>query len=336
MAVSKHTRAVDTFTGLATATITFSGVPADAETIIIYDAAGNVKTYTAKNAGETLGSGFFTRAGTAAAAATSLKDCIDHSSGHNGTITVTDSLAGVLTLTWAAGGVAAAVANDHSNRTMVETLANVVATNFLGGDTGLEDDDGGSIIHGGTIASSRWTNKDLISLLAGRDSYGSIVADSSWVDAVVSGQPLAYNPSGRAYTRTLANSGFIARGVQTLIGNKASTADILNIVASGYSRKSIHGLETTRQHGTWSDTILDLFGTGALSGSRTGDGSASSYINPATAGGVTASADSAANPTRAIPGEFLILGGFVDWTTSSGSEDGTASVNLMDYSAITG
>ena len=35
------------------------------------------------------------------------------------------------------------------------------------------------------------------------------------------------------------------------------------------------------------------------------DGAATNYIDPATAGGATASNDSAANPTRAIPGELV-------------------------------
>ena len=338
MAVSKHKRAVDTFTGLATATITFSGVPAINETIIILDKDSTTRTFTAKGS-ETAASLQFNQSGTAAAAATSLKACIDHANGHNESITVTDDGAGVLTLTWAAGGVAAAVANDSAYRTITSTLANVTVTNFLGGDTGAEDVDGGSIVHGGSISSARWTNKTVSDLNKGADSYGSLVYDSSWVDKVVSSQDLAYNPNGHAVSRTKANSGFLIRGVQTLIGGKAATADILNILnADGTSRPAgnIHGLETTRQHGTWATTTFDLFGTGALSGSRTGAGSSSSYINPLTAGGATASADSAVAVTRAIPGEFAILVGFVDWTSSSGSGDGSGAVNLMDYSAITG
>ena len=205
------------------------------------------------------------------------------------------------------------------------------------------DTDGGTIAHGGNIASSRWTNKSILTLVDGRDAYGSFVVDSAagHADTAVTGQPLGYNPSGRAYTRTLANSGFLIRGVQTLIGNKASTADILNIVGSAGNRKSIHGLETTYQHGTWADTILDLFGTGDLSGTRTNKGVVSNFINPGTAGGVTASADSAANPTRAIPGEFVILSGFTGWilgtsANNDASGGGTGSGPYMDYSAITG
>ena len=202
------------------------------------------------------------------------------------------------------------------------------------------DTDGGTIAHGGNIASSRWTNKSILTLVDGRDAYGSFVVDSAagHADTAVTGQPLGYNPSGRAYTRTLANSGFLIRGVQTLIGNKASTADILNIVGSAGNRKSIHGLETTYQHGTWADTILDLFGTGALSGTRTGKGTKSTYINPVGGG---ATADTAANPTKAIPGEFVILSGFTGWVAGTSANNdasggGTGSGPYMDYSAITG
>ena len=205
------------------------------------------------------------------------------------------------------------------------------------------DSDSGVVAHGGNIASSRWTNKSVLDLVDGRDAYGSFVVDSAagHADTAVTGQPLGYNPSGRAYTRTLANSGFLIRGVQTLIGNKAATADILNIVGSAGNRKAIHGLESTYQHGTWADTILDLFGTGALSGTRTNKGVQSNFINPGTAGGTTASADSAANPTKAIPGEFVILSGFTGWNLgTAGNNDasggGTGSGPYMDYSAITG
>jgi hypothetical protein len=110
-------------TTAATVTITFSGVPAVDQTIILIDAAATSKTYTAK-AAESATAGQFNRASTAAAAATSLKACIEHANGHNGTITVADSGAGVLTLTQATAGTA-------GNTAITETLANTVA---LGGD----------------------------------------------------------------------------------------------------------------------------------------------------------------------------------------------------------
>ena len=126
MAVSKHTRAVDTFTGLATATITFSGVPAVDETIIILDKDGTSKTFTAKGS-ETAASLQFNRASTAAAAATSLKACMDHANGHNGSIAVADNGAGVLNLTQLYSGT-------MGNTTITEGLANVTKTDFSGGN----------------------------------------------------------------------------------------------------------------------------------------------------------------------------------------------------------
>ena len=41
-------------------------------------------------------------------------------------------------------------------------------------------------------------------------------------------------------------------------------------------------------------------------------------------------------PTRSAPGEFYILQNFVSFVGTSVSGDGTASENMMDYSAITG
>ena len=118
----------------ATATITFADAPDDGETIVIIDAKGLSKTYTAKTAGETLASGFFTRAGTAAAAATSLKACMDHASGHNGTIAVADDGAGVLTLTQLYSGTI-------GNTTITEGLTDVTKADFSGGtvESGIND-----------------------------------------------------------------------------------------------------------------------------------------------------------------------------------------------------
>ena len=82
----------------STATVTFAGVPVADETIVIIDTNGLSKTYTAKSS-ETAASLYFNRASTAAAAATSLKACMDHANGHNGSIAVADDGAGVLNLT---------------------------------------------------------------------------------------------------------------------------------------------------------------------------------------------------------------------------------------------
>ena len=110
-------------TTAATATVAFTGVPAVDKTIVLIDAAGTSKTYTAKGA-ESLTDGQFNQSGTAAAAATSLKACIEHASGHNGTITVADNSSGTLTLTQATAGT-------DGNTAITEGLDNATA---LGGD----------------------------------------------------------------------------------------------------------------------------------------------------------------------------------------------------------
>tara|TARA_R110002020_G_scaffold7582_4_gene31772 strand:+ start:844 stop:1482 length:639 start_codon:yes stop_codon:yes gene_type:complete len=109
-------------TTAATATITFSGAATADQTIILIDAAGLSKTYTAKDATSATAGQFIKT--DKDAAATALKACIEHANGHNGTITVADNGSGVLTLTQATAGTA-------GNTAITETLANTAA---LGGD----------------------------------------------------------------------------------------------------------------------------------------------------------------------------------------------------------
>ena len=77
----------------ATATITFTGAATADETIVIIDAEGLSKTYTAKNS-TTAASLQFIKTDKDAAA-TALKSCIEHANGHNGTIAVADNGSGV-------------------------------------------------------------------------------------------------------------------------------------------------------------------------------------------------------------------------------------------------
>ena len=110
----------------ATATVTFTGAPAVDEVITIIDTAGTSKTYTAKGS-ETLGSGYFNQSGTTTATAQSLEDCINHASGHNGTITAAN-VANVLTLTQVSKGTG-------GNTTITHTpLANTTVVGFVNGD----------------------------------------------------------------------------------------------------------------------------------------------------------------------------------------------------------
>jgi hypothetical protein len=116
----------------ATATITFTGAATADETIVIIDADGVSKTYTAKS-GTTAGSLQFINTDKNAAA-TALKLCIDNAAGHNGSIAVADDLAGVLTLTQLKPGI-------KGNTTITEGLSNCTKTNFSGGtsESGVND-----------------------------------------------------------------------------------------------------------------------------------------------------------------------------------------------------
>ena len=110
----------------ASATVTFTGVPTADETIIIIDSATTSKTYTAKPV-ESLSDGQFYVGGTAVQAVDSLQSCIEHASGHNGTITVAQDGTGlILTLTQASTGTS-------GNTAITETLTNVTKADFTGG-----------------------------------------------------------------------------------------------------------------------------------------------------------------------------------------------------------
>ena len=126
--------------GQATATLAFSNAPAVDDTIVITDYAGTAKTYTCK-AAESLTDNEFSRAGATADCAESLKNCIEHASGHNGTITLTRDTA-TLTLTQNSTG---AEDGASGNQSVTNGLTNTTFTGadgatsnqFTGGGAGL-------------------------------------------------------------------------------------------------------------------------------------------------------------------------------------------------------
>ena len=109
----------------ATGTVTFTGNPTTDQTITIVSTDGTSRTYVAK-ASSNFGSLQFKADGGAAANATQLELAIEHASGHNGKITVSNNGSGVLTLTQATAGQA-------GNTTIVENLANAAVANFSNG-----------------------------------------------------------------------------------------------------------------------------------------------------------------------------------------------------------
>jgi len=328
MTLSSHTQPLDDGTTV-TGTITFSGAASVDETVIIVDASGTSKTYTAKGS-TTAGSLQFINTNNVAAAS-ALKLCIDNAAGHNGSITVVDDGAGVLTLTLLVN----ATHRFQDKASITEALTNATATQF-GAGGGAEDIDGHTIAGGGTVGgyNSKGNTKSNIDLVKGIKSSGSKViaktgtATKPGVALARSGGTLAYNPQGRSVTLSTSNIGWLMRGgTSTLISGIASTDNILSIPGSDSTSRnagSVHESRSYRSKGLWSDTILDLFNGKVYAA----DGAAKSTISGWGTQRLLEGIDGASydnQPTRAIPGELVILFNFASYTT-----------NMIDYSALNG
>ena len=352
MTTTLHTNFVTSGTK-ASATITFSGVPAADETIVIVDSQGTSKTYTAK-AGTTASAGEFTRGGTAAAAATALKACMDHANGHNESITVADDGSGGLTLTQPTEG-------PHGNggtglwsgAGITSGLANVTVADFTGGAI-VEQNDKGTVANGGTISGSKFAAKSLIDTNSGSRASGAKVTartGSSYVPGIAKGNSsgtLAY--SGPA-TRSSTDTGFVIRGGVVNKISGLSLNPILSGASDTTSRRTgnIHVKTAYRGKGLLSGQIFNLYrdptsaqfhgGTaGGDAGLRQDDNTAKAGISGWGTSRALASDHAAAVGVGAAPrgGEFVILQNFVSYTGASISGDGSGSENLMDYSALTG
>jgi hypothetical protein len=185
---------------------------------------------------------------------------------------------------------------------------------------GMPQDDGGTVLHGGSIdATNTVTNAPGLALL-GAGNNGTT--------------NLPVNGSGGAQTSKGSGTFAFNMVAGAVIGKRLSTT--INGVAndtllSGGSyrlgvRSAIHYLENARVlnfSATWN------YVTGAITKHGTA-GDISTYIDPATAGGATAAADSAARPTRAIPGELV-------YTSHGMAHSGSLAVALSaDYASKTG
>jgi hypothetical protein len=328
--------------GKATATITFSGAATLNETIIIVDAAGTSKTYTAKNSSTTASLQFIKTA--AADAATALKACIEHANGHNGTITVADDSSGGLTLTQTVAGPEGNAGNVFGSGTgITETLSNCTVVDFAGGAI-AEANDKGTIANGGTISGSKFQGKSLMDTNKGSRASGAKVTartGSSYVPGIAKGNSsgtLAY--SGPA-TRSSTDTGFVIRGG---VVNKISGVAI-NPILSGASdttsRKSGNIAYRAAYHskGLLSGQIFNLYrdptsaqpyrgGTaGGDGGLRQDDNTAKSGISGWGTSRALAADGAAVVGFGAAPraGEFVIKVSFV-----------TQTDNMKDYSALTG
>jgi|TARA_R110000765_G_scaffold153731_2_gene256682 hypothetical protein len=340
MTLSSHLRPLDDGT-TTIGTITFAGACTVDDTITITDAAGTTRVFTAKGS-TTAGSLQFINTD-ATAAATALKLCIDNAAGFGtNSITVADSGAGVLTLTLLVDATYR-FKKKSSIRLMTGINANVTSVDFAGG-AAAEDIDGHTIAGGGTAGgfNSKANIKNVIDLVKGIKSSGSklIVKTGTAtkpgvsVASNLSGNIFAYNPNGRSITRSATDTGFLIRGgTATKIAGAASTGHLISIPGSDTGQRNsgnIHEKSTYRQHGLWSDTILDLFNGKVYAA----DGAAKTTI--LNRGDSVALATDGAVTSKETAGEFVILSNFVDYTTDSTSGGTAAGTNLKNYSDITG
>jgi len=140
----------------ATATITFTGIPSNDEIITLRSTTGIHVSYVKKTYQDLTADPREFGGGTAAAAATSLKACIDERTD----FIVSDNESGVLTVTqYTAGG--------NGNGPMVSGLTNVTVSDFTGGgsDTGALNpgtQDDGDIAVSINIASSEDTQREFL------------------------------------------------------------------------------------------------------------------------------------------------------------------------------
>ena len=331
MTLSTHTQPLDDGTTV-TGTITFGGACAVDDTITITDAAGTSKVFTAKGS-TTAGSLQFINTD-AAAAATALKLCIDNAAGFNETsITVARDTA-VLTVTLVVD--ATYRFKNKASIQLMTGITNVTSVDF-GGNAAKEDVDGHTVAGGGTVGgyNSKGNTKTNIDLVRGRKMSGSKVIAKTGTAAIpgvekahTDSGTLAYNPQSRSVTLSTSDIGWLIRGgTATKLSGIAALDNVLSCPASDTTSRfggSVHEMRHYRRQGAWSDTILDLYNGKVYDV----DGNAKSTISGWGTKVELTGIDGAAydnQPTRAIPGEAVILFNFVSYST-----------NMVDYSELLG
>jgi hypothetical protein len=183
--------------------------------------------------------------------------------------------------------------------------------------------DGGSIIKGGAVASDSPVTKSMTladiaddfgaaigSKVLANDGTGSATTDRVGVRKAVSGGTLAYKAGATKWVMQGGNvTSTLSGAANTALKSAAADSNGANATRDGINQTSSHrvvgsGVSTSIDPlKAPSTTIKGYFTKG-------GDaGSSRNFIDPAVAGGVTSSADSAANATRAIPGELTYMFG---------------------------
>lgn len=242
----------------------------------------------------------------------------------NGNLTAT-SASSVVTITEVYGGTGGSISFGGAG--------GMTVVDWSGGVDSGESVDRHTVAAGGTAGGFNSTAniKSILDLVKGVKTSGSKVitktgtATKPGIEAAtnLSGNIFAYNPNGRAITRSSTDTGFLLRGgTATKIAGAASTGHLISIPGSDTGQRNagnLHASSGYRRKGTWATQVFDLL-SGVLLQS---DGTAKAGITDR--GVLVEWAADQGHPTRAIPGELVILFNFASFTT-----------NYVDYSAITG
>ncbi len=196
-----------------------------------------------------------------------------------------------------------------------------VAPSGGGVHAAVEKRDGGTVLNGGTFTSESPMTKNL-SLADVADDVGAgfgskviakvdggIYSDRVGISGAVPGSvvggttELGYNASNSEWV-------VIGGNVTTTLGGNAYTGLIGGAAGPNSTRDFVAELETTRDYGTVGVDVFAMPSSGWNGWvTKTGGGTEVEFIDPAIAGGATASTDSAANTTRAVPGELVYMNG---------------------------
>jgi hypothetical protein len=211
--------------------------------------------------------------------------------------------------------------------------------------SGAAKNNGSTIVNAGNVASDSNVNAPSLGTIVGAfkqtpTGVKEITGNAASISTVSEDDvPTATKRrgSGKIGVQTAKGSGTFAynnqrgimRRVNSTINNVANTTLQSGGVGKGARTNSaIGGLESYRSLPEYTFNSDGSIVTVASAG-----GVSKNYIDPAQAGGSTASSDSAANPTRAIPGELV----YTDSSQSSNTNNtGLGVPKQDDYKAKTG
>ena len=185
-----------------------------------------------------------------------------------------------------------------------------------------EKNNGATVAHAGNVASDGLTNNAGLGEVLGAGS-------SSDMKPAKVDQSAITETEGASVANRNKNAGVIeARGVGTgtfAYNNQRGVIKRVNATINGAANTAVQsgGVGKGKGPGTTVETFYPLprysyTATGAILAkvnspggvdAATGWDAAKNFIDPAQAGGATASTDSAANSTRAIPGELVYMEG---------------------------